>query len=149
MLNSRSSRSWMISMCSRPRKPQRNPKPSASLLSGSKLKELSLSDSRSIASRSSSYCVLPRWIEIAIDHLLRRLVAGQRFVGGSDRVGDGVADAHVVQVLDRGDDETDLAGADFLDLLRPRHELAQIGDLIQLVGSHEADLLALLQFAVE
>ena len=33
--NSRSSRSWMISMCSRPRKPQRKPKPSAWLVSGS------------------------------------------------------------------------------------------------------------------
>ena len=32
--NSRSSRSWMISMCSRPRKPHRKPKPSAPELSG-------------------------------------------------------------------------------------------------------------------
>ena len=32
---SRSSRSWMISMCSSPRKPQRNPNPSASEVSGS------------------------------------------------------------------------------------------------------------------
>ncbi len=35
MLYSRSSRSWTISMCSRPRKPQRNPKPSAADVSGS------------------------------------------------------------------------------------------------------------------
>ena len=35
MLNSRSSRSWTISMCSRPRKPQRKPKPSATDVSGS------------------------------------------------------------------------------------------------------------------
>jgi len=33
-LNSRSSRSWTISMWSRPRKPHRNPKPSATELSG-------------------------------------------------------------------------------------------------------------------
>ena len=33
--NSRSRRSWTISMWSRPRKPQRNPKPSATELSGS------------------------------------------------------------------------------------------------------------------
>jgi glyoxylase-like metal-dependent hydrolase (beta-lactamase superfamily II) len=46
-------------MCSKPRKPQRKPKPSASLLSGSKLNELSFRLSRSIASRSSSYCVSP------------------------------------------------------------------------------------------
>ncbi len=32
---SRSSRSWTISMCSRPRKPQRKPKPSAAEFSGS------------------------------------------------------------------------------------------------------------------
>ena len=32
--NSRSRRSWVISMCSRPRKPQRNPKPSATDDSG-------------------------------------------------------------------------------------------------------------------
>ena len=37
--NSRSSRSWTISMCSRPRKPQRNPKPSAVDVSGSKKNE--------------------------------------------------------------------------------------------------------------
>ena len=35
MSNSRSSRSWTISMCSRPRKPQRKPKPSATEVSGS------------------------------------------------------------------------------------------------------------------
>ncbi len=34
-LYSRSSRSWTISMCRSPRKPQRNPKPSAAEVSGS------------------------------------------------------------------------------------------------------------------
>ena len=88
-------------------------------------------------------------IEIAIDHLLRRLVSGQRFGRGILRVGDGVADAHIVQVFDGGDDETDLAGADSLDLLGARHELAQVGHLVQLVGAHEADLLSLLEFAID
>ena len=35
MSNSRSSRSWTISMCSSPRKPQRKPNPSAADVSGS------------------------------------------------------------------------------------------------------------------
>ncbi len=53
--NSRSRRSWMISMWSRPRKPQRKPKPSATELSGSKLKLASLRCSFSIASRRFGY----------------------------------------------------------------------------------------------
>ena len=54
-----------------------------------------------------------------------------------------------MQVLDRGDDETDLAGADLFDPGRARDELADVGDLVKLVGPHEADLLALHQLAVE
>jgi len=50
---SRSSRSRTMSMCSRPRKPQRKPKPSASLVSGSQLSAASFSDSFSSASRRS------------------------------------------------------------------------------------------------
>lgn len=46
---SRSSRSWMISMCSNPRNPQRNPKPSACEVSSSKVREASFN------SRSSPY----------------------------------------------------------------------------------------------
>ncbi len=45
----------MISMWSRPRKPQRKPKPSATEVSGSKTSEASLSLSFSSASRRSSY----------------------------------------------------------------------------------------------
>src|ERR1039457_4132013 len=52
MSNSRSRRSCTISRCSRPRKPQRKPKPGATELSASKLKALSLSRSFSSASRS-------------------------------------------------------------------------------------------------
>ena len=51
--NSRSRRSRTISMCSRPRKPQRKPKPSAVDDSGSYTREVSLSLSLSSASRSS------------------------------------------------------------------------------------------------
>ena len=55
MLNSRSSRSCTISMCSSPRKPQRKPKPSAIEVSGSKKNEASFKRSFSSDSRSSAY----------------------------------------------------------------------------------------------
>ena len=50
---SRSRRSRTMSMCSSPRKPQRKPKPSASLVSGSQLSAASLRLSFSSASRRS------------------------------------------------------------------------------------------------
>ena len=55
---SRSRRSWMISMCSNPRNPQRNPKPSASDDSGSQVNDPSFKRSRSRASRSIGYSSL-------------------------------------------------------------------------------------------
>ena len=51
---SRSRRSCTMSMCRRPRNPQRKPKPSASLCCGSKVKLASFRCSFSIASRSCS-----------------------------------------------------------------------------------------------
>ena len=53
-LNSRSRRSCMISMCSRPRKPQRKPKPNACEVSSSYVSDASFSCSFSMQSRSSS-----------------------------------------------------------------------------------------------
>ncbi len=55
MSNSRSRRSCTISMCSRPRKPQRKPKPSACDTSGSYCRDASLSLSFSRDSRRASY----------------------------------------------------------------------------------------------
>src|SRR4051794_29352378 len=69
--------------------------------------------------------------------------------GAAGVVGDGVADADVVEVLDGGDDESDLAGADLLDALGAGDELAEVGDLVELVGAHQADLLALDELAVD
>ncbi|MNP51301.1 hypothetical protein D3C76_1456070 [compost metagenome] len=57
ILNSRSIRSWMISMWRSPRKPQRKPKPRAVEDSGSNFREASLSTSFSKASRRSLYSV--------------------------------------------------------------------------------------------
>ena len=54
-LYSRSSRSCMISKCSNPKKPQRNPKPRATEVSGSKNREASFNCSFSSASRKSPY----------------------------------------------------------------------------------------------
>ena len=51
--NSRSNRSEMISICSSPKKPQRKPKPSAALVSGSKVSEASFNCSFSSASFKS------------------------------------------------------------------------------------------------
>src|SRR3546814_19970247 len=53
-LNSRLRRSWMISRCSRPRNPQRKPKPRAAEVSISKEKLASFSRSLPMAARSSS-----------------------------------------------------------------------------------------------
>ena len=50
---SRSSRSWMISMCKSPKKPHRKPKPRATEVSGSKVREASFNCSFSKASRKS------------------------------------------------------------------------------------------------
>ena len=54
ILYSRSMRSRITSRCSRPRNPQRNPKPKAADVSISELKEASFSASFSMASRKSS-----------------------------------------------------------------------------------------------
>ncbi|MNG09964.1 hypothetical protein D3C84_934080 [compost metagenome] len=53
-LYSRSRRSWMISMCSMPRNPQRKPKPRASELSGVYCSDESFRVSFCSASRKSS-----------------------------------------------------------------------------------------------
>ncbi|MNT18426.1 hypothetical protein D3C72_1536310 [compost metagenome] len=58
MSNSRSRRSCTISMCNKPRKPQRKPKPSACDTSGSNISAASFSLSLSSESRSWSYSEL-------------------------------------------------------------------------------------------
>ena len=58
------------------------------------------------------------------------------------RLGDGVADLGVGDVLDAGDEEADLAGAELVDRQRPRRQDAQRLDLVVLLRDHEADLHA-------
>ncbi len=121
----------MISRCSRPRKPQRKPKPSAAEVSGSKSKLASL--------RRSFASAVAQMLEIggvgreqAAEHdRLHRLEAGQRRRGGAALLGDGVADAAVGHGLDAGGDEADLAGAELVDLHRFRREDADALDLVR------------------
>ena len=110
-LNSRSSRSWMISMWSMPKKPQRKPKPRATEVSGSKVREASLSCSFSRASRRSGYLAAVLGVDAAVDHGLGRPVAGQGLGGGTLRAGDGVAHPGVLHVLDGGGEVAHLPGA--------------------------------------
>ena len=105
----------MISRCSRPRKPQRKPKPSAArgfhfegeagvveaqlAHGGAQILEIGGIDRE----------------EAAEHHRLRRLEAGQRLGGRPLVLGDRVADAGIGDFLDRGGDEADLAGAERVD----------------------------------
>ena len=73
----------------------------------------------------------------------------ERFGGGVDGVGDGVADSNVLDALDIGDDEADFAGADGIDGFGFGHKLAQIGDGVEGAFAHEADFLAFGEAAVE
>ena len=65
-------------MCSRPRKPQRKPKPSAADVSGSKKNDASFRRSFSSASRSSAYFEPSTGIEPGEDHRLQFLEARKR-----------------------------------------------------------------------
>ena len=49
-------------------------------------------------------------VDAAVDHALRRAIAGQRLGGGVRRVGDGVAHLRVLHVFDAGGEIAHLAG---------------------------------------
>jgi hypothetical protein len=83
----------MISMWSRPRNPQRNPKPRAVELSGSKKNEA------------------------GEDHGLDVFKAGHGLDGGMVGIGNGIADLDVADRLHGGEEESDLAGGELTDLL--------------------------------
>ena len=87
--------------------------------------------------------------QAAEHHGDRRLEARQHVGDRLPVVGDGVADAGVGHFLDRGGDEADLAGAEFVDLRHLRREEADALDVIGGVGAHHADALALLHHAVD
>ena len=87
--------------------------------------------------------------QAAEHHRDRRLEARQHLGDRLPVVGDGVADAGVGDFLDRGGDEADLAGAEFVDLRHLRREEADALDVIGGVGAHHPDALALLHHAVD
>ena len=119
MSNSRSSRSWTISMCSRPRKPQRKPKPSAD-------RRLRLVEERRVVQPQLLERVAQLGVLVALDriqpgehHRLQLLEAGKRLGVGRAGLGDRVADLRVADRLDVRDEEADLADAELVDRHRP------------------------------
>ena len=82
-------------------------------------------------------------------HRDRRPEAGQRRGGGLPIVGDGVADAGVGHLLDRGGEEADLAGAELLDRREFWREHADAVDVVGGVGAHHLDALVLAQHPVD
>ena len=140
--NSRSSRSCTISMCSRPRKPQRNPKPSAADVSGSNANAASFNFSFSSASRSSGILVPFDGIEPGEHHRLHFLEAGEGLGGRARGLRDRVADLRVAETLDVGDDEADLADAEALDGQRLGREDPDLIDVVRLAVDHHRHLHA-------
>jgi len=72
----------------------------------------------------------------------RRLESRQHVGHWLAVIGDGVAHPRVGHLLDRGGDEADFAGAEFLDLLHLRREEADALDFVSRVGAHHPDALA-------
>ena len=87
--------------------------------------------------------------QAAEHHRLRRLEAGQRVRGRAAVLGDGVADAGVGHFLDRAGEEAELAGAELVDIELVGGEDAGALDQMLCAGAHHADVLALLQHAVD
>ncbi len=87
--------------------------------------------------------------EAAEHHRLRRTEARQRFGAGLLLERDGVADAGVADLLDRGIEIADLAGPQFV---HGGHDGAVDADIVHVVGAarlHHADAITLLQDPVD
>ena len=90
-----------------------------------------------------------RRIEVAEDHLLRLFVALERDVGRVEVERDGVADAHIAEGLHARAHRADLRVAQLLDLLREGRVAQQFRHREGAARAHHADLVALLEVAVE
>ena len=88
-------------------------------------------------------------VEPGEHHGLDFLEAGQRLEGGIGVVGDGVADLGVGDVLDVGDDESDFAGHELVDLHRLGSEDAESFRVEGGAVPPEANAIALLQRALK
>src|SRR6201993_3795625 len=137
--NSRWRRSWMISRCNRPRKPQRKPKPSAAEVSISKEKLASLRRNLPIAVRSVSKSSASTGNRPQNTTGMAGLKPGSMSFTGlrsSVMVSPTRGSPHF---LDRRGDEADLARTEFVDLLHLRGEEADALDVIGRLRAHHAD----------
>ena len=128
--NSRSSRSWTISMCSKPRKPQRKPVPSATDVSGANA-DRGVVEVQFLERVAQLREVLATdWVDARENERLGRLVAGQRLDRPDDPRLVSVSPTWQSRTLLRpGRDVTHFARAELRrrDLLRA--EDAQLEDL--------------------
>ena len=146
---SRSRRSWMISRCSSPRKPQRKPKPSATedfwLEGEARVVQPQLL--QSIAQHRM--LVRVDRVETGEDHALDVFESRQRFGSGIVDRRDRVADLRVGDVLDGRDEEADFAGGELLELNGLRRHYAHRLDVERLAVRHDLDLVALTKPSVD
>ena len=147
--NSRSRRSRTISRWSRPRKPQRNPKPERD-------RGLGLVDERRVVELELVEGVAQEGVVGAVDreepgedHRLGVAVAPEVGRGRLALVGDGVTDARLAHVLDAGDEVADLADPESLAGHRLRADDADLEQLVRRPRRHHDDLLARVEVAVD
>ena len=137
--NSRSRRSWTISMWRRPRNPQRKPKPRAIELSASNVK-LGVVEVQLLHRVAKQRVVLARdRVDPREDEALGGQVAGQRRGRRHRGIGDRVAHLRVPDALEPGGDVADLAGGELPDRDELRAEDAQLEDLGLRAGAHQPD----------
>jgi hypothetical protein len=139
--NSRSSRSWMISMC-------RRPEEAAAEAEAERRRRLRLVGHRGVVEHQLAQRVLEVLVVGGVDrehagehHRLDRLEAGQRRRARAIGVGHRVADPGVRDVLDRGGDDADLAGGQLVDLEQVRRAHRDQRALVGLLGVPEPELL--------
>ena len=88
-------------------------------------------------------------VQAGEDHRLDLFEAVQRHQALPVQQGDRITDLGIGNILDAGNDKTDLAGGQLRHLDHDRGEDTDLERLIGLVGGHELDLVTLFQGAVE
>ena len=136
-------------MCSRPRKPQRNPKPERArglrLVGQGRVVELELLQR---VAQVGVVVAVDR-VEPGEDHRLGVQVAAERLGGAVVLGGDRVADPGLAHVLDAGDQVADLADADLAGLDRLRADHPDLEHLVDRAGRHHLDPVAVPELAVD
>ena len=135
-------------MWSRPRKPQRNPNPSATELSRL-VREARVVEVELLERLAEERVVLAAdRVDPGEDQALRLLVAGQRLGRGCSDGRDGVADLGVADVLEARRHVADLAGDQLLDRDELRPEDAELERLGLRAGRHQPDRVVLAERAL-